>query len=242
MPPSTRRSLVASEHVLLLKGLLLLVVVCLAFVALWRYGLLSRVWVHDTIGISVGITVAFVVAQAHGSICLLRLARALNQLGAVRRALAGDDPGRRSRLPDGSVRRYLRDLHAKARLGDGRPVDLSFLLEGFETELKQGHLFSRFIADLLLSLGLLGTAIGVILMLGPISGGLDAIESALATMSGGMAVLLYTALTCLIGGLLLRLQGGLLDGAAEELIRGTRHLTELHILPTLEAVGDHAAV
>jgi hypothetical protein len=242
MPPEGHRSLVASEHILLLKGLLLLVVVSFAFVASWRYGLLQRVWRHDTIGISVGITVAFLVAQAHGSICLLRLARALNHLDAVRRALACEDPDRRSRLPDGCVSRYLRDVHAKARLRDGRPVDPSFLLEGFETELKQSHQFSRFIADLLLSLGAIGAAIGAILMLGQISGGPDAIRIALTTMSGGMAVALYTALTSLIGGMGLKLQGFLLDGAADELVRGTTRLAELDMLATSEGMRGQTAV
>jgi hypothetical protein len=225
MPPRVHRSLVDSERAPLLKGLLLLLVVSLAFVAAWRYGLLQRVWRADATGISIAITVSFLLAQAHGSLCLVRLARALNHLAAARRALASDSLDRRSRLPDGCVSRYLRDLHTKARLGDGRPVDQSLLLESFETELKHGHLFGRFVADLLLSLGLLGAAIGVILMLGPVSGGLEAIKSALATMSGAVAVALYVALTGLLGGMLLKIQGSLLDGAADELVRGVTQLT-----------------
>jgi hypothetical protein len=143
------------------------------------------------------------------------------------------------------VSRYIRDLHTKASLSKGA-VDQGLLLDTFEAELKNGHLFGWFIADLLLSLGLLGTVIGFIVMLGPISG-LDAgdqgaIKSALAAMSGGMAVALYTTLTGLIGGMLLKIQGFLLDGAVDELVRRTTRLTEVHILPAIEGRRGHAAL
>jgi hypothetical protein len=245
MPPAPRRSLVDSEHILLLKGLLLLVVVGFAFAGAWHHGLLHRAWREDTTGISVGITVVFLVATAHGSACLLCLSRALNHVADVQRAVAGDDPARKLALPEGCVSRYIRDLHTKASLSKGA-VDQGLLLDTFEAELKNGHLFGWFIADLLLSLGLLGTVIGFIVMLGPISG-LDAgdqgaIKSALAAMSGGMAVALYTTLTGLIGGMLLKIQGFLLDGAVDELVRRTTRLTEVHILPAIEGRRGHAAL
>jgi hypothetical protein len=245
MPPAPRRSLVDSEHILLLKGLLLLAVVGFAFAGAWHHGLLHRAWREDTTGISVGITVVFLVATAHGSACLLCLSRALNHVADVQRAVAGDDPARKLALPEGCVSRYIRDLHTKASLSKGA-VDQGLLLDTFEAELKNGHLFGWFIADLLLSLGLLGTVIGFIVMLGPISG-LDAgdqgaIKSALAAMSGGMAVALYTTLTGLIGGMLLKIQGFLLDGAVDELVRRTTRLTEVHILPAIEGRRGHAAL
>jgi hypothetical protein len=245
MPPTPRRSLVDSEHLLLLKGLLLLAVVGFAFAGAWHQGLLHRAWREDMTGISVAITVVFLVATAHGSVCLLRLSRALNHLAEVQRAVAGDDAAGKLALPEGCVSRYIRDLHTMACLSKGA-VDQGLLLDTFEAELKNGHLFGWFIADLLLSLGLLGTVIGFIVMLGPISG-LDAgdqsaIKGALAAMSGGMAVALYTTLTGLIGGMLLKIQGFLLDGAVDELIRRTTRLTEVHILPSLQGVRSHAAV
>jgi hypothetical protein len=246
MPSRTRRSLIDSEHLLLLKGLLLLAVVGFAFAGAWRHGLLHRVWREDMTGISVAITLVFLVAAAYGSVCLLRLSRALNHLADVQRAVSGAEAGTKAALPDGCVSRYIRDLHTKASLGKGRPIDQGLLLDSFEAELKQGHLFGWFVADLLLSLGLLGTVIGFIVMLGPISG-LDAgdqgaIKGALAAMSGGMAVALYTTLTGLIGGMLLKIQGFLLDGAVDELIRRTTRLTEVHILPSIEGMRSHAAV
>jgi MotA/TolQ/ExbB proton channel family len=245
VPYNSRRSLIDSEHLLLLKGLLLLAVVGFAFLGAWHHGLLHRVWREDMTGLSVAITVVFLVATAHGSVCLLRLSRALNHLAEVQHMISSTDGGRGAALPEGCISRYIRDLHTKASLSKGRTIDQGLLLDTFEAELKHGHLFGWFIADLLLSLGLLGTVIGFILMLGPISG-LDAgdqsaLKGALAAMSGGMAVALYTTLTGLIGGMLLKIQGFLLDGAVDELIRRTTRLTEVHILPSIEGRG-HAAV
>jgi hypothetical protein len=245
MPQNSRR-LVDSEHVLLLKGMLMLAVIGFAFFGAWRYGLLDRVWREDLTGISVGITLVFLIAAGHGSVCLVRLSGALNHLAAVQRRVAADGgPGARA-LPDGCVSRYIRDLHTKAALSGPRTIDQGLLLESFESELKQGHLFGWFVADLLLSLGLLGTVIGFIAMLGPISG-LDAgdqsaIKAALGAMSGGMAVALYTTLTGLIGGMLLKIQGFILDGAVDELVRRTTRLTEVHVLPRIERMQAHATV
>ncbi|MEM7021410.1 MAG: MotA/TolQ/ExbB proton channel family protein [Pseudomonadota bacterium] len=246
MLSGTRRTLVDSEHVLLLKGLVLLAVVSFAFVGAWRYGLLHQVWREDLTGLSVAITLVFLAASAHGSLCLLRLSRALNHLADVQKMVGTEGIGATHTLPDGCVSRYIQDLQTKASLGNGRQIDQGLLLESFEAELKHGHLFGWFIADLLLSLGLLGTVIGFIVMLGPISG-LDggdhsAIKQALAAMSGGMAVALYTTLTGLIGGMLLKIQHFLLDGAVDELIRRTTRLTEVHILPAIERTPAHATI
>ena len=67
-----------------------------------------------------------------------------------------------------------------------------------------------FAADSVLKIGLLGTIIGFILMLAPIgeltSFDATSLQGALAAMSAGMAVALYTTLTGLIANILLRFQ------------------------------------
>ena len=78
-------------------------------------------------------------------------------------------------------------------------------------------------ADSVLKLGLLGTIIGFILMLSPIaelkSYEAASLQSALATMSGGMAVALYTTLAGLVANLLLRVQFQLLGDAMQQLVQ-----------------------
>lgn len=246
---------VDSEHVLLLKGILLLAVVATAFLAAWHYGLLRGVWAGDRTGLSAAITFVFLVAAANGGGHLVRLSRALNHVENVERYIGRHGPpaaeldngqaANPSDLPRGCVADHIANLLRKARFCGPRPIDQRLLLESFETELRRGHAFGWFVADLLLSLGLLGTVVGFILMLGPIAG-LDtqdetAIKTALAAMSGGMAVALYTTLTGLIGGMLLKMLGLLLDGAVDELVRRTTRLTEIHVLPALERERFDAA-
>jgi hypothetical protein len=223
-----------SEHVLLLKGLLLFSVVAFAFLGAWHYGLVQLVWSRDPTGISIGITLTFVLAAAHGVRHLLRLSRMLNHVeevegfiathGALAFRRGADGVSSGGGVPEGCVTGHTRNLLEKARLGGPRPVDQRLLLETFETDLRRGYHFGWFIADMLLSLGLLGTVIGFILMLGPISG-----------------LALYTTLTGLVGGILLKVLGLLLDGAVDELVRRATHLTEVHIIPAIEREPRHAA-
>ena len=76
--------------------------------------------------------------------------------------------------------------------------------------------------NLLLRLGLLGTIVGFILMLLPIAEmeGFDAgmMRELLSSMSGGMAVALYTTLAGLVTSTLLKLQYHVLDSSAADLV------------------------
>ena len=241
------RARVDSRHILLLKGMLVWTVVGVAVLAAWRYGLLQEVWRADSTGLALGITLVFAGTAARGSWHVIRLSRALNHVSDVERLLGNDGADDDVRgLPEGCVAEHVRHLQIKARLGGRRVgLDQSLLLEAFEADLRRGQEFGWFVADLLLSLGLLGTVIGFILMLGPISG-LDttdesAIKAALAAMSGGMAVALYTTLTGLVGGMLLKVQGFLLDGAVQELVGRTTRLTEVFVLPAIERGRRDAA-
>lgn len=248
------RARVDSRHLLLLKGLLVWAVVGVAVLAAWHYGLLQEVWRTDSTGLSLAITLVFAGTAARGSWHVIRLSRALNHVGDVEHLLGNQtscgprtegEPGGAG-LPEGCVTEHVRHLQIKARLGSGRAgLDQSLLLEAFEADLRQGQEFGWFVADLLLSLGLLGTVIGFILMLGPISG-LDstnesAVKGALAAMSGGMAVALYTTLAGLVGGMLLKVQGFMLDGAVQELVGRTTRLTEVFVLPAIERRRHDAA-
>ena len=81
-----------------------------------------------------------------------------------------------------------------------------------------------FAADSVLKIGLLGTIIGFILMLAPIgeltSFDASSLQSALAAMSAGMAVALYTTLTGLIANIILRFQFQFLADAMQKRLIG----------------------
>ena len=84
-----------------------------------------------------------------------------------------------------------------------------------EDELSNRHSLGYLAIDLLLKLGLTGTVIGFILMLLPIGEIKDfdpqILQKLLSTMSGGMAVALYTTLTGLLTSMILKFQYFILD-------------------------------
>ena len=95
------------------------------------------------------------------------------------------------------------------------------LVAAFGDALMNRHALGHFASDALLKLGLLGTVVGFILMLLPVSK-IDAFEPALmqrllAGMSEGMAVALYTTLAGLVTSTLLKLQYHILDASAADL-------------------------
>ena len=84
------------------------------------------------------------------------------------------------------------------------------------------HAFGYFISDLLLKLGLMGTMIGFILMLGPIaeikSFEPSMMQQLLTAMSGGMAIALYTTLAGLVTSTLVKAQYHLADQSVVHII------------------------
>jgi hypothetical protein len=243
---------VGSRRLLLLKETLIWLVLAGALLIAWHYGLLHEVWRSDGTGLSLGVTLIFAGTAVHGSWHVLRLSRALHHMNDLEQYvqrhghlafLRGTElPGPHPGFPDGPLAEHMRDLRQKAEIGgrSGR-LDQGPLLDALEADLRRGQEFGWLVADLLLLLGPLGAGIGFILMLGPISGLVTSDGSAMtgvsALMSGGMAVALYTILAGLIGGVLLKLQCLVLDGAVQEVIGRTIRLTEVFVLPALQRSG-----
>lgn len=111
------------------------------------------------------------------------------------------------------------------------------LLEVLDTRLRSLYAFGFIIADLMLKLGLLGTVVGFILMLGSLSN-LDSVDitvmqTLLAEMSSGMKVALFTTLTGMMCGIALNLKYHFLDWATDHLINDAKEKTETRILNTI---------
>lgn len=215
------------EHLLWLKSLLLVMVTVFALIAAWHYGLLQQVLLDEPSGLACVIALVFVIAAVQGSACVWKLSLASNEVRLIEQQLMSK-PSLPINLPDGPVRRYVEALSRRQAPKPGDPADT--LMDAFASEVTAGHAFGWFVSDVLLSLGLLGTVIGFIAMLAPI-GNLDgadelALKSALAEMSGGMAIALYTTLVGLIGALWLKLQGYLLDHGADEVVRRMKWVIE----------------
>ena len=217
------------EHLLWLKSLLLLTLTALALIAAWHYGLLQQVLFDDPSGLASAIALIFVIAVLQGAFAVWRLSKISNTLRLIERRIT-TEPDRPASLPEGPVRRYIEALARRRTPEAGEAPDM--LLDAFAAEVTNGHGFGWFVADVLLSLGLLGTVIGFIAMLAPIGqlegNDPEAVKAALSAMSGGMAIALYTTLTGLIGAVWLKVQGFLLDSGADDIIRRMKWVTELH--------------
>jgi len=86
----------------------------------------------------------------------------------------------------------------------------------------RGHSNGWFFADVLIRLGLIGTVIGFVLMLGTVyelkDNDVQALQNLLGTMGSGMQVALYTTLTGIGGALLISIQCQWLDRCADGLV------------------------
>jgi len=100
------------------------------------------------------------------------------------------------------------------------------LLQVLETRLRSRYAFGFILADLMLKLGILGTVIGFIFMLGSLadlnSVDITVMQTLLAEMSAGMKVALYTTLTGLVAGILLNFKFNALDWAVDHLVNDLR--------------------
>ena len=128
-------------------------------------------------------------------------------------------------------------LLANKTFQHGTLCSQDLLLERLENALGRGHETGWFLADLMIRLGLLGTVIGFIFMLGSLaqvsSVDIHALQQLLTNMSGGMRIALYTTLTGLGAGILLGFQYRLLDQAVDRLMAEIIELSEVHITSQL---------
>ena len=103
--------------------------------------------------------------------------------------------------------------------------------------LKSGIHGGWLVADTMLKLGLLGTVIGFIVMLGAVASlenyDVTTMQGLLTSMSGGMRIALYTTLSGMIAALLLAVQYQYLGRRADGLIAEIQELTTVYYLSAL---------
>ena len=138
--------------------------------------------------------------------------------------------------PDSYAHHHLL-LLANKTYQQGALCNQDLLLERLENALGRGHETGWFLADLMIRLGLLGTVIGFIFMLGSVaqvsSVDINALQQLLTNMSTGMRIALYTTLTGLAAGILLGFQYRLLDQAVDRLMAEIIELSEVHVTAQL---------
>ena len=181
---------------LLQRSIILLTIIIFAFYVLYDLNFLNLILVSDKSKISMVILTIYLVATMHWMY--------------VARNLDSEMKG------GGKVSDFL--MISESKTSTGRQS----LLKILEEELSNRHALGHMISDILLKLGLTGTVVGFILMLLPIGEMKDfdpeKIQPLLSSMSGGMAVALYTTLSGLVTSTVLKFQYFLLDSSLSKLI------------------------
>jgi biopolymer transport protein ExbB/TolQ len=226
------------DNYLFLQCVILIGVIGFSLVIAGWLGLLERVLAADRSYLSPIILLIYGLASGQW------LVRAW-QLGAERRelvALTGAAPS----VAD--IETLVGRLYAQS--GSLTSRSTSKLIETVGDELMNRHALGHFASDALLRLGLLGTIVGFILMLLPLASIQEfdtaIMQQLLASMSGGMAVALYTTLAGLVTSTLLRFQYHLLDSCVAAVVTGLAHVAERGVaaddgLSTASGTGEGAS-
>jgi len=231
-----------SEHQHMSRTLILAGLVAFGFFLSVQTGLLGRALESDRSYLSYVILLVYGGASVQWLRLSHRLSSDRDRLSKLERAYAagdvptlaltelgvswGSDHWERGDLP-----LHLRNVLAKR---DADAQDSGVLLSFLADVIANRHASGHFISDALLRLGLLGTVVGFILMLGPVSQ-MDSFDPSAARallqqMSGGMAVALYTTLCGLVTSILLKLQYQILDTSAQDLLNRLAILTDVHLM------------
>jgi hypothetical protein len=231
------------EHWLYLAWLVVSGLSLFGIVVCWNEGLLDLLYASDRSRICMVIGLLYLIGCAHCGRRARYLAREIDHVRGLDRAIGAATA--RLGLSDGRVTLgdhvIARDsvvgehLAVLARRGQGQPNqaqdgEQSTLVQTLIAHAKGGHDVGWFLIDVLLKLGLLGTIVGFILMLGSVADtaslDVNTMQKVLKQMSNGMGTALYTTLAGLVGSMSLGLQYLLLDKGADVLIEQILRLTD----------------
>ncbi len=179
-------------------------------------GLLQTMLTEDYSFISRVIMVIYLLASLHVVRVSYSLSIEINSLAAN---IPGDATG-------SHIQRYFSRLR---KPDDEHDESGEVLIDVLEGRCRGQFRFGYVVADLMLKLGLLGTVIGFIFMLGSLvnlnSIDISVMQKLLAQMSGGMKVALFTTLTGMSCGVLLNIKYQLLDWSVDNLLDDVREQT-----------------
>ena len=243
------------EHHLFLVWMMLSGVLIFGLYVAWHENILLLLYLGDKSRLSWAITLLFVLISLYCARRVFLISEEINRSAAVY-ALITDNheaklyprngnihlarDGHEEPLPACMLTDFLLDLvsdkQAQPReqadkTGDGS----SNLLEVYEARLKNPHNIGWFFSDIMIKLGLLGTIIGFVLMLGSVVNVSDfdvsTMQNILKQMSAGMGTALYTTFAGLVCSIITATQFHLLDQGADQLVDQAKHLTHAHFLP-----------
>lgn len=239
------------EHSLLLRWLILTGIIAFSVIIAWNQGAISLLFEIDQSRISWVIALVYLLVTLHCAKLIYSVSLQMNLSRKVDRMIKDEDTldikvdgddifiNATIKLPDCFMSDYISDLFFSNKniTNTEETGSPSELIEVYESRLKGPQEIGWFVSDMMLKLGLLGTIIGFILMLGSVANianfDISNMQKILQHMSNGMGTALYTTLVGLVCSILTAMQYHMIDRHVDELIELTRHLTQVHVLPKI---------
>lgn len=209
------KAIIDKPYGLLLLFCLLLGIETFALMLLVQNGLLQTLLAEDYSFVSRAILAIYALASLHVLLSAYRISLEIHDLATF------EDRAARGR----HVVRYFRQLREPVSADEPGELLIDVLDGRCRGQFRLGYV----VADLMLKLGLLGTVIGFIFMLGSLvdlqSIDITVMQKLLGQMSGGMKVALFTTLTGMSCGVLLNIKYQLLDWSVDGLLDDVRERT-----------------
>ena len=239
------------EHSLLLKWLILTGLILFSVVTAWNEGIISLLYDVDKSHISMAITLIYLLVTLHCARRIYTISLETNLSKRIENIIKNENKiiinindeqvfiNTKIKLPECLMTEYIKDLcfrNGKVYESEDNSSS-SDLNDVYNSRLKGPQEIGWFVSDMMLKLGLLGTIIGFIFMLGSVANIADFdvsnMQKILRHMSNGMGTALYTTLTGLVCSVLSAMQYHMIDRHADELIELTRHTTQVHVIPKI---------
>jgi hypothetical protein len=239
------------EHSLLLKWLILTGFIFFTIIAAWNEGVILLLYTVDKSHISMAITLIYLLVTLHCARRIYIISAETNLSRKIEKIIRNENKinininddqvliNSKTQLPQCLMTEYIRDLcFRNSKISEsednGSSSDLN---DVYNSRLKGPQEIGWFVSDMMLKLGLLGTIIGFIFMLGSVANIADFdvsnMQKILRHMSDGMGTALYTTLIGLVCSVLSAMQYHMIDRHADELIELTRHMTQVHVIPKI---------
>lgn len=240
-----------TEHKLLLEWLIGMSILLFAIFIAWQQNLFGILLEGDPSRLSIIILLAFLVINAHVMSRVIALSRERNISSMVQRLMAETEAVSlnvsreavtccNQPIPESFVARHMRNMAGRLSFNQSGQETGNIqvhLLSALDKRIRGGQKYGWMFADLMIKLGLMGTVIGFVLMLGSVASlqhyDVTTMQDLLHNMSGGMRVALFTTLSGLITGLILGIQYQFLDRHADDLLAEIEELSEVYVLPVL---------
>ncbi len=248
----TGKNVGRNEHHLLLTWLIFTGLLIFAVFVSWQEDLLTQLYETDRSYISLALTLIYLLVTTHCALRISDLSYESNQVEKISDYIHNNPHAELTIensspkisgygiIPESLMNSYMRDLiyqHRTEEIGDDANASKD-LIEVYAAKLKGPQEIGWFATDIMLKLGLLGTIIGFIMMLGSVANvknfDVSTMQKILQLMSSGMGTALYTTMAGLTTSMLAATQYYMLDRCADRMLERMQHVSEVCIKPALK--------